>query len=197
MITLRLTIALFSLLFFLPGTKAEINFTPTVKQYFSEGAEYSSVSFTDDKRTISMEVPRKWSCRGDASRVQFMPPDQTFAEGVVQATPPMRTAAFDEAGVKALEEQVLKSLPSGSQGTVVNRQENPVILNQNLSYEIVVSYQTLGQWFKRSVIFVNCPDVQLVFRFTAPKAAFENLNNAFRRSIYSWQWTETAATASK
>jgi hypothetical protein len=43
------------------------------------------------------------------------------------------------------------------------------------------------------VIFVNCSDKQLVFRFSAPKSVFENLNKAFRRSIYSWQLTEQPA----
>jgi hypothetical protein len=192
----RLSITLACLLLLVPGTRAEIDFTPTVKREISYGEEYSYVSFKDDKRSISMNVPRKWTCRGDGSRLQFMPPDQNFAEGVVQAAPPMRTTAFDEGTVKALEAQVMATLPSGSQGvTVLSRLENSVILNQNLSYEFVVSYQTLGQTFQRSVIFVNCPEAQLIFRFTAPKAAFANLNNAFNRSVCSWNVTESNAVA--
>jgi hypothetical protein len=76
---------------------------------------------------------------------------------------------------------------------VVSRLANPVILYQNLSYEFVVSYQTLGKLFQRSVIFVNCPDKQLVFRFSAPKPVFDSLNMAFRRSIYSWQLADPPA----
>ena len=192
---LRLSITLVCLILLVPGTRAEIDFTPTLNTYSSYGAEHTSVSFKDDKRIISMNVPRKWICRGDAARLRFLPPDENFAEGIVQASPPMRTPAFDEATVKALEAQVMSTLPSGSQGTVISRQENSVILNQNLSYEFVVSYQTLGQVFTRSVVFVNCPEAQLIFRFTAPKATFENLNNAFRRSVCSWYPTEPAATA--
>lgn len=193
---LRLSLTLLCLLLLVPGTRAEIDFTPTLNRYLSYGEEFSSVSFKDDKRTISMEVPRKWSCRGDASRLQFAPPDQSFAEGVVQAAPPLRTRVFDEATVKALEAQVINSLPAGSQNaTVLSRLENSVILYQNLSYEFVVSYQTLGQTFHRSVIFVNCPDAQLVFRFTAPKASFDNLNNTFNRSVSSWRLTEPDPTA--
>lgn len=98
---------------------------------------------------------------------------------------------FDEATLKMLEHQVLSTLPVGSQGiTMVSRQENTILLDHNLSYEFVVSYKTLGQTFSRSVIFVNCPDQQLVFRFSAPKAAFDNLNSAFRQSLCSWQWTD-------
>lgn len=169
------------------GIKAEINFTPTVNRYFSEGAEYSSVTFKENKRSISMEVPRLWTCHGDASRLQFTPPDQHFAEGTIQAAPASGVVPFNEATIKALEGQLMNSLPPGSQAiTMVSRQENPIILEQNLSYEFVVSYQTLGKVFLRSVIFVNCPDKQLIFRFTAPKENFDALNKAFRHSLYSW-----------
>ena len=62
---------------------------------------------------------------------------------------------------------------------------------QNPSVQFVISYVTLGQTFQRSVIFINTPDTQLVFRLTAPKADFNALDDVFRRSISSWQWTET------
>lgn len=192
---LRLSITLACLLLLVPGTRADIDFTPTMNREISYGEEHSTVSFKDDKRTITMAVPRKWNCRGDASRLQFMPPDQGFAEGVVEAAPRLRAAGFDEATLKALEAQVLGTLPSGSQAvTVISRMENSVILNQNLSYEFVVSYETLGRTFHRSVIFVNCPEALLVFRFTAPKAAFASLNSAFNRSVCSWYRTEPAGT---
>jgi hypothetical protein len=180
---------------------AAIDLTPTPAEYTAEGVTIQQLIFKDGKRRISYEPPRQWTYRGDASRLQFLPPEQNFAEGVIQLAPPLRTPGFDEATVKALEAQVINSLPAGSQGaTVLSRQANPVVLNQNMSYEFVVSYQTLGQTFHRSVIFVNCPEMQLLFRFTGPKAVFENLNGAFRRSIYSWRATEPPAapvTASK
>jgi hypothetical protein len=181
------------------AAKAGIDFTPTVNRYVSEGAEYSSVSFKDDARGVSITLPRLWTCRGDASRLQLTPPDQNFAEGVIQAAPTKGLLRFDEATVKTFEQQVLGTLPVGSQGaTVVSQRENPVIIDGNPSYEFVVAYQTLGQSFQRSVIFVNCPGQQLIFRFSAPKAVFENLNRSFRQSLYSWQWlgpSQTTAVA--
>lgn len=191
---LRLSLLLLCLFLLVPDTKAQIDFTPTVNRYLSYGEEYFSVSFKNDKRTVSMEVPRKWTCRGDAGRLRFLPPDENFSEGVVEAAPPMRSRIFDEATVKALEAQALSTIPAGSQGvTVLSRMENSVILNnQDLSYEFVVSYQTLGQTFQRSIIFVNCPEAQLIFRFTAPKSVFANLNNVFNRTVSSWRKTEPA-----
>ncbi len=196
MVTLRFSIALLCLFISVRGAKAqEIDFTPTVDKYWSYGAEHSSVSFKSDKQNIAMEVPRKWTCRGDAGRLQFFPPEQSFAEGLVQAAPPMRSRVFDEATVKALEVQALESVPAGSQGvTLVSRLENSVILNnQDLSYEFVVSYQTIGQTFQRSIIFVNCPEAQLVFRFTAPKAVFDDLNRTFNRTVSSWRVSDPPA----
>jgi hypothetical protein len=171
--------------------QGSIDFTPTTNRYMSEGAEYSSVSFKDAERTVSLILPRQWTCRGDASHLQVAPPNQSFAEGVIQAVPTKQNLPFDEATLKALEKQAIDTLPPGSQGaSVVRRQENAVILDRNLSYEFVVSYQTLGQTFLRSVIFVNCPTHQLIFRFSAPKTVFENLNKTFRGSICSWEWID-------
>jgi len=173
------------------AAKAGIDFTPTVNRYMSQGAEYSSVSFKDEGHGVSITLPRLWTCRGDASRLQLAPPDQNFAEGIIQAVPTKGLLRFDEATVKTFEQQVLGTLPVGSQGaTVVSQQENPVIIDGNLSYEFVIAYQTLGQIFQRSVIFVNCPSQQLIFRFSAPKSVFDNLNRSFRQSLYSWSWIE-------
>ena len=193
---LRFSIFLLCLFLFVTRASAQIDFTPTVNKYLSHGEEYSSVSFKDDKRAISLEIPRKWTCRGDATKLQIVPPDQNFAEGVVQAAPPLPKRIFDEATLKALEAHVISNLPPGSQNpTVVKRQENTVILYQNLSYEFVVAYQIMGQTFYRSVIFVNCPEAALIFRFTAPKGVFDNLNDKFSRSISSWTVTDPASMA--
>ena len=176
---------------FMAAVQAEINFTPTVNRYMSEGAEYANASFKDGSKTVSMAVPRTWICRGDASRLQFAPPNEALAEGVVQAVPGKGVMRFDEATVKALADQILSTVPAGSQNvTLVSQQENTVIINGNLSHEFVVSYQVLGKSFLRSVIVVACVDQQLFFRFTAPKSVFDNLNRSFRQSIYSWQWTD-------
>ncbi|MDQ6809088.1 MAG: hypothetical protein M3Z64_06640, partial [Verrucomicrobiota bacterium] len=97
-------------------------------------------------------------------------------------------AAFDEATVKALEERVIRAAPAaGAPVEVVSRETNPVILGQNQSYGFVIGYSALGKVFRRSVVFVNTPDTQLVFHLSAPKAEFDGLNQSFRRSIGTWQ----------
>lgn len=190
---LRFSIFLLCLFLFVTRASAQIDFTPTVNKYLSHGEEYSSVSFKDEKRAISLEIPHRWTCRGDATKLQIVPPDQNFAEGVVQSAPTLPKRVFDESTLKALEAHVINNLPPGNQNpTVVKRQENTVILYQNLSYEFVVAYQILGQTFHRSVIFVNCPEAALIFRFTAPKTVFDGLNDKFSRCISSWTVTDPA-----
>src|SRR4051812_33619737 len=98
------------------SAKGAIDFTPVVTTYYSEGAEYATVSFKDDKRSVSLIAPRLWSCRGDSSRLQFIPPNQNFAEAIIQSVPTKGLPPFDEATVKALQQQVLAGVPSGSQG---------------------------------------------------------------------------------
>jgi hypothetical protein len=191
--SLRNAISVASVLAFGAVAEAQIDFTPTITHYTSEGAEYSSVQFKDDKRRVSLILPRLWSCSGDASKLQIVPPNQSFAEGIIQAVPTKEVLRFDETALKNLQQQVLATLPPGSQGaTLVSQQENPVLLNQNLSYEFVVSYQNLGRTFQRNVIFVNCPGQQLIFRFSAPKDIYAPLYAAFRQSLYSWEWKDSA-----
>ena len=176
------------------SARADVDFTPTVSRYFNEGAEYSNASFKDDKRSVTIILPRLWTCRGDSARLQLRPPNQNFAEGVIEAVQTKGVMPFDEANLKALEQQVLNSVPAGGQHvTLVSQQANPIILDQNLSYEFVVAYQTLGQTFQRSVIFVNCPGKQLIFRFSAPKSVFDDLFRSFRQSLTSWNWSDPSA----
>src|SRR3954453_11041637 len=99
---------------FTVALRAGINFSPTIDRYTSEGAEYANAVFKDGKRIVSITVPRTWTCRGDAAGVQFIPPNQAFAEGLIQSVPTKGVTRFDEATVRALEQQVLSELPPGS-----------------------------------------------------------------------------------
>lgn len=176
------------------SASAGIDFTPTLKEYSSEGFTYRQVILKNDEGKATLIPPQKWLIRGAKDRLQLTPPDKNFVEAIIQATPLASAAQFDEAGLKALEQQVTRELPAGAQAIqVLKRLENSVAIGPP-SFEFVMSYQALGYTFQRSVIFVNFPDQQLVFRFTASKADFEKFASDFRRSISSWQWIEPDAT---
>lgn len=83
------------------------------------------------------------------------------------------------------------------QAALVRQEQNPILLNNNQSFEVVVSYKGLGDNFERSVLFVNTPTNQLVFKLTARKSDFDALYRAFRASISSWEWQELPAVSKK
>jgi hypothetical protein len=171
---------------------AAIDFAPAIEEYSNEGFLHRKVTFKAENGIVTFLPPYGWAVRGSQGQAQLTPPDRPFAEATITAAPAAGPQTFDEATIAALEQQVLASVPPASQSLqVVKRQENPVIIGSNLSFEIVISYAVLGKVFERSVIFVNTPGTQVVFRFTAPKPDFPALHEGFRRSINSWDHVET------
>ena len=180
----------------IPSAQAAIDLAPLVEEYSHAGFNYRKVTFKEDKGIVTYTPPQGWTIRGGGNAVQLTPPDKAFVDGVIVATPLRDPQAFDEATVAALEQQVVATAPPGSQGLqVVRRQENPVALGSNPSFEIAISYTVLGRSFERNVIFVNTADTQLVFRFSAPKEDFAALEQRFRQSIGTWEYVETKAAA--
>lgn len=175
---------------------AAVDLTPFPREYVEEGVRVVEVTLQANPGTVRYFPPREWSVTGSKDRLQVTPREKNFSEGLILAAPLPEPRPLDEATRQAFEQQVLATLPAGSQKVeVVLREENTVILNGHHSYQVVVAYHTLGQDFLRSSILVHYPHTQLVFRFSAPKTDFEALNKAFRRSISSWNWTEPAGQA--
>jgi hypothetical protein len=172
------------------SASAAIDFTPAIREYTSNGLNYRQVTLRRDTGSITFVPPDKWEVRGGKDKLQLLPPDKSFVDATIAATTVAAPKPFDEATVKALEQQILAEAPPGSQPQVLSREENPIVMGQYLSLEIVISYRALGRTFQKSVIFVQAGDAQLIFRFTAPKEDFATLNSFFRRCILSWQWIE-------
>ena len=150
---------------------------------------------------IEYEPPRTWIVDGDATALHLKPPQKTFAEAIVEAEPLNRAQQLDEAAQKNLEQKLIASLPAGSQLVKIEQEtESPLLLNGNRTFEVIVSYQVMGEKFSRSALFANLSDVQVIFRFTARTNDFEALHSEFRTSILSWRQMEateaSAATAS-
>src|SRR5205823_13766064 len=103
--------------------------------------------------------------------------------------PRSKPQTLDDYTVKLLGQQVIASLPVGSQFAKVDEEiANPVLVAGNASFEVTVSYQSTGEKFFRSALFVNLRDTQLVFRLTARKDDFQALHREFKVSILSWHW---------
>ena len=173
---------------------AETDLTPTVREYTNEGILFRRVSFTADDRSVTYVPPFGWSIRGGKDRLQLAPNGKNFIEATVQATPLEKPQPFDELTLQTFERQVLAEVPAGSQGTeIISREENTVPMGENPSYKFVVAYTALGKSFQRSVVFVHTPTLRLSFRLTAPKSDFPQMDQSFRTSLSSWQWSEKKA----
>ena len=168
---------------------AIIDLTPTAGERTQAGIKFPQLHFKENGRTITYEPPRGWRHSGGGSRLRFAPPGLTQAFAEIEQVPLPAPQAFDEATIKALHQKTLALVPPDSQNVaVISEQADPVLVNNNHSYEIVVGYQAFGQEFMMGIVYVNLPDTQLRFRSVARKADFEQVHPPFRRSIFSWQW---------
>lgn len=175
--------------------RAELSLAPRPTEYVSEGIKYTSLSFTDDKRTVTYVPPLLWTYSGSAARLQLTPTKIDRAEAVIEQSPLPAEQPLDDGAIELLKQQFMSSLPPASQGaTLVSEERSPLLLSGRApTYEACASYQALGETFLRSTLFANVGTTQLRFTLTARKADFEPLHRAFRASVISWQWSAPPA----
>jgi hypothetical protein len=170
-----------------PGNAIE--FSTDLKKFVSEGLVCQCLIFRDDARTIYYQPPDGWICTLIGKHLYLKPPNQNFAAAEIKAIPLPALRALDDMATAALVREVLSTVPAGSQERWLVKQElNPVALDNNESFEVIVSYEAPGATFQRSVLFVNAPANQLIFKFTARADIFDDLYCAFRNSILTWEW---------
>jgi hypothetical protein len=168
---------------------AAIDFTPATGEWVMEGIKSPLLYFHDNDRKISYVQPRGWTYTGDASRIKFMPPNVSQAFGEIGQVSLPAPQNFDEPTLKRLQDQVLASLPRDSRdATLLSTEKNPLMINAHETFEVTVAYQLYGERYQQSVLFMNLPDTQLIFRFLSRKPDFEKLHHAFRGSLCSLQW---------
>lgn len=168
-----------------------LDFTPNATEFVGEGIKYQKLTFRKDKQLVEYYPPPGWTFLGSAERIQLRPPKKNFAEAVIEAVPLSTPQPLDEKITKALAQQFLSAVPDGSQFvTVVTEEQNPVLLNENPTFEVTASYQLMGEKFLTSALFSNLADTQLIFRLSARKDDFQALHFEFKRSISSWHWAE-------
>jgi hypothetical protein len=173
------------------SSKAEIDLTPSVGEYTSEGIKYQRLMFRDEKQLVAYYPPPGWTFSGGVRQVQLTPPKKSFAQAVIEAVPLDKPHPLDQKAVDAFRQRLMAELPSGSQFAKIEQEtENSVPVNGGPSFEVVISYQAMGQKFVRSAVLANVRETQLVFLLTASKDDFEALHRDFKASIFSWHWLE-------
>ena len=180
---------------FLSQAYAGLDLTPTTREYSEDGATYRVINLKNGDGTVKFFPPDGWTVRGQSTRLQLVPSQKELSEAVVEVTPLVAPQPLDEAVIAAFKQRILATLPAGSSNvTVVAEAANTLMPGGKQSFEIVLSYQLWGKGFQRSALLVNGPQEHLIFRFTAKKDDFNLLQNAFRRSVASWQWVDKPDT---
>jgi len=168
-----------------------IDLTPSVNEYVAQGIKVQQLTFKEDKRRIEYEPPSGWKFDGGPNQLHLLPPQKNFAEAVVAVAQLNKPQSLDENTIKLLEQQFVANLPAGSQFVKIEEEvPNSVLLDGNAGFEVTVSYQSMGEKFLRSALFVNLRDTQLIFRLSARKDDFQALHREFKASIFSWHWIE-------
>lgn len=181
---LLLAVALFS-----ASVRGSIDFNAGTGERVLDGVKFPQLIFKEGDKKITYEQPRGWSYSGNGASITFTPQDAIQAQATIEQSPLRQAQPLDEATVKSLQEQVLTEAGvSGQNPTLIEAEKNPVMVNRNETFEVIVSYQSAGTDYQRAVLFLNLPDTQLRFRITARKQDFEKLHRQFRASICSWQW---------
>jgi hypothetical protein len=164
---------------------AALDLTPIGKEYASQGFTYVQLSFKDDTSRIAYNPPLNWTYNGSAERLRLAPANKSFAEATVGTIPGAQplTSELEH----ALAQQAMAEVPPGSQAVeFVKQAENTVLIDGHGSFEVVLSYKTLGEAFRRSIVFVKFGDLTLAFRLTARAADFDALRTTFHSSLGSW-----------
>jgi hypothetical protein len=168
---------------------AAIDFTPITGERVLEGVVFKQLIFHENGRAITYEQPRGWTYSGDTNHIRFTLPDIGQAQAEMAQSPLLEPQTLTGAAVKLLQSQVLASVPPGSQGaTVISEEQNPITINRQQTYAVIVGYTLSGQEYRLSVIFLNLPSTRVQFRVIARKQDFEKVDRLFRASLFSLQW---------
>lgn len=168
---------------------ASIDFSPVTSERKLSGFTFQQLNFSHNGRRVTYEQPPGWSYSGGGPRIKFVPPSVTLAHSEIDQMPLSAPITLDEDTKKVLQQRALASVPPDSQDVVlVAEMPDPVLVNNNHTYEVTVAYKAFGQEFMTGIVYLNLPDTQVRFRTVARKEDFEKLHNAFRGSIFSWQW---------
>jgi hypothetical protein len=173
-----------------------IDLTPNVTSYVAEGITITQLGFKDGNQTISYEPPFGWTYRGGGSSLQLTPKNVPRADASIEVTPAASKDGLTDTSVEAARQRFLGSLPPQAETvSVVAERQNPLLVNNCPTYQIVASYNLLGEAFLRSVLVAEIDGNEFAFRLTARKADFDKLQQTFRSSIFSLRWPETKAAA--
>ena len=143
-------------------------------------------SGTSKKATY--QPPPGWKYSGGRDSLDLQPPNIAQATAVITKLPSTNRFSFDEEGRKQLRERAIASLPQGSQQAKITSDElNPVQIDGKQTYLIEMNYVFFGQKFACYSLMLDRKPEAVSFRFSCREADYQQLRDAFQRSLFTWQ----------
>lgn len=175
--------------FLLVGSvRADLQLTPTLGNYDLDGVKMQQLLFPDGDKRVMYTPPRGWEFSGGGGKLSLRPPHGSNAEAEIRVAKLTEPQVFDEASMKQLTDEVVASLPDkASHVTIVSQQKNPLMIERKETFLVEINYESFGDSYARSVLFVNRKSEQVRCQLTCRRAAFPQLQKAFQGSQYSWQ----------
>jgi hypothetical protein len=183
-------IVLLSVLVLVAGQlQAELNFSPMRETFELEGIKLWRLTFengTSDK--ASYQPPTAWTYSGDGNELRLQPPGKTQTTVAITKIAAKDAASFAEENRQKFQQKAIASSPKGSsQVKIDSEQLNPLQICGKDTYLVQLSYTAFGEKFRSYFLFLNLAQRQLHFQLTCRDRDYDELVQAFEKSLYSWR----------
>jgi hypothetical protein len=171
------------------SAQAELQLTPKISAYEADGVKIELLAFSDEGgKKITYSPPRGWGYSGSSTKFSLRPPGIPQAEGTIVRISLNQPAVFDNQTMKTLAAEVIASVPAGSTNvTLLSQEKNPILIAQQETFLVIISYVFYGQNYQRSAMFLNRGNEQMRFQFVSRAVDFKNLQMAFQASQLTWR----------
>ncbi len=168
--------------------RADLDLTPKLSEYNSEGFKVRKLVFLESGKDVSYVPPRDWDYSGNPTKLVLHPRRKAQAEASVTKSILGPATRFDETTTKLLVAEALRSMPVGSTDfTLISQEVNPFLFAGKETFRVSWTYSFYGENYTRSLLFVNRATDQIRFQLVCRTADFEGLQKEFDRSLFSWQ----------
>lgn len=168
---------------------AQLNLSPTKEDFELDGVRLSHLAFQNGARQkATYQPPAGWLYSGGTNELKLQPPGKTQAEALITKIGPDRAVSFAAADREKLRQRAIEALPEGSSEIKVQEpQLNVLQISGKDSCLLEVSYTAFGEKFRRYFLLLNVSEGQLRFQLTCRERDYDELVQAFQKSLYSWQ----------
>ena len=169
--------------------RAELNLSPRREDFELDGVKLWRLAFengTDQKATY--QPPAGWSYSGGTNELSLQPPGKTQVSVVIAKIGSERAISFAEGDREKLKQRATEGLPEGSAEIKVEEpQLNVLQISGKDTCLVKVRYRSFGEKFQRYFLLLTLSEGQLRFQLTCRERDYDELVQAFQRSLYSWQ----------